>query len=48
MENQRGSARAKRLSVVDMSSAFVVLGLGISLTILVFFIELIYKRIDML
>ena len=45
MENQQESAHVKPLSLVDMSSAFVVLGLGISLSILVFLIELIYKRI---
>ena len=44
MENQKGSARAKPLTLVDMSSGFVVLGLGVSLSILVFLIELIYKR----
>ena len=46
MENQGASARQKALSLVDMSSAFVVLGLGVSLSILVFLIELIYKRIN--
>ena len=45
MENQQASARIKPLSLVDMSSAFVILGLGISLSVLVFLIELIYKRI---
>ena len=45
MENQQATAHVKPLSLVDMSSAFVVLGLGISLSILVFLIELIYKRI---
>ena len=45
MENQRGSARAKRLSLVDLSSAFVLLGLGTSLAVLVFLFELIFKRI---
>ena len=45
MENQKASSRQKALSLVDLSSAFVVLGLGISLSILVFLIELIYKRI---
>ena len=46
MENQQASARVKPLSLVDMSSAFVVLGLGISLAFLVFLLELIYKRIQ--
>ena len=45
MENQRSDAGQKSLSLVDMASAFVILGLGISLSILVFLIELIYKRI---
>jgi len=46
MENQKATSRQKVLSLVDMSSAFVVLGLGVSLSILVFIIELIYKRIN--
>ena len=46
MEYQKASSRHKALSLVDMSSAFVVLGLGISLSILVFLIELVYKRIN--
>ena len=46
IENQVASARAKRLTLVDMSSAFVVLGLGISLSILIFLLELVYKRIQ--
>ena len=45
IENQQASSRLKALSLVDMSSAFVVFGLGISLSILVFLIELIYKRV---
>ena len=45
MENQKGAARIKPLSLVDMSSAFILFGLGISLSILVFLLELIYKRI---
>ena len=45
MENQKGTAHIKPLSLTDMSSAFVILGLGISLSILVFLIELVYKRI---
>ena len=39
MENQKGSVHVKPLSLWDMSSAFVILGLGISLAILVFLIE---------
>ena len=46
MENQKATTRQKVLSLVDMSSAFVVLGIGVSLSILVFLIELIYKRIN--
>ena len=45
MKNQDASARIKPLSLVDMSSAFVLLGLGLSLAVLVFLIELTYKRI---
>ena len=45
MENQQADARQKALSLVDMSSAFVVLGLGLSLAILVFLLELVYKCI---
>jgi hypothetical protein len=46
MENQKASSRQKALSLVDMSSAFVVLSFGFSLAFLVFLIELIYKRIN--
>ena len=46
MENQKDSAGQKPLTLRDMSSAFVVLGLGISLSILAFLLELIYKRIQ--
>ena len=45
MENKKTSSHQKPLSLVDMSSAFVVLGLGTSLAVLVFLLELIYKRI---
>ena len=45
MKNQQASAHVKALSLTDMSSAFVLLGLGLSLAVLVFLIELIYKRI---
>ena len=44
MKSQQVSASIKPLSLVDMSSAFVILGLGISLAILVFIFELIIKR----
>ena len=45
MNNKKGSARQKALSLVDMSSSFVVFGLGVSLSVFVFLLELIYKRI---
>ena len=45
MENQIANTQAKPLSLVDMTSAFVVLGLGISLSSLVFSLELIYKLV---
>ena len=44
MENQKASTRQKALSLADMASAFVVLGLGVSLAVLVYLFELIYKR----
>ena len=46
MKNQKASSHQKPLSLVDVSSAFVVLALGISLSILVFLLELIFKRIN--
>ena len=45
MENQLAEAQIKPLSLVDMSCAFVVFGLGLSLSCLVLFIEFIYKHI---
>ena len=39
MENQKGSVRGKALSLSDMASAFVILGLGTSLAFLVFLVE---------
>ena len=45
IENQKASARQKSLSLLDMASAFIALLLGISLSLFVFLIELIYKRI---
>ena len=45
MENQAASARIKPLSMVDMSCAFVILGFGVSLGVLFFLFELIFKRI---
>lgn len=44
IKNQETSARQKSLKLVDMSSAFAILGLGISVSVLVFLLELIYKR----
>ena len=46
MKNQLPDARARPLTLNDMLSAFIVLGLGISLAILVYLLELIYKRIN--
>ena len=46
MNNQKASSGQKALSLIDMSSAFVLFGLGISLSILVFLLELIYTRIS--
>ena len=39
MENQKGSVRVKPLTLTDLSSAFIILGLGFSLAFLVFLIE---------
>jgi hypothetical protein len=47
MENQKASSRQRALSLGDMSSAFIVLGLGLNLAFLVFLLEVIYKRIQM-
>ena len=41
------SAGHKKLSLTDMSSAFVIYGLGLSLGVLVFLIELIFDRIKL-
>ena len=46
MENQKASSRQRALSLVDLTSAFIVLGLGLSLAFLVFLLEVIYKRIQ--
>ena len=45
MENQKPRARQKSLSLMDMSSAFVVLAFGLSLAFIVFLLELISSRI---
>jgi hypothetical protein len=42
MENQKGSVRVKPLSFTDLSSAFIILGLGFSLAFLVFLSEHIF------
>ena len=44
MGKQKDSARQKSLTLVEMSSAFVVYGLGIGLSLLAFIIELIISR----
>jgi len=44
MENQKMSAGQKKLTLVDMSSAFIVFGLGVCLSILVFIFELIFFK----
>ena len=46
MENQKGSAGQKSLSLVDMASAFIVFGIGMSSAILVFLLEVIYYKIN--
>jgi len=43
MENQKMSAGQKKLTLVDMSSAFVVFGLGIGFSFLAFLFELAYS-----
>lgn len=45
IENFKKSAHQKSLSLVDLSSAFVVFSVGTSLSILVFLVELIFKRV---
>ena len=44
IQNQETSAGQKSLTLVDLSSAFVIFGFGLSLAFLVFLLELIYKR----
>jgi len=43
IENQKSSARQKPLSLIEMSSAFVVFGLGIGFSFLAFLFELAYS-----
>ena len=43
MENQKGSVHVKPLSLTDLSSAFVILGLGFSFAFLVFLIERVLR-----
>ena len=44
MENQTPDARAKPLTLTDMASCFIVLGIGTSFSFLAFLIEQIYKK----
>ena len=46
MENQQPDTRARPLNLMDMASSFIILGIGISLSTLVFLIELVYERIN--
>ena len=46
MENQQATAQQKSLTLLNMSSAFLIFGLGITMATLVFLIELICKRIQ--
>jgi hypothetical protein len=45
MENQHPDTRAKPLTLVDMTSCFIVLSFGYSISMLVFLLELIYDKI---
>jgi len=45
MENQTPDARAKPLTLTDMASCFIVLGIGTIFSFLVFLIEHVYKNI---
>ena len=45
MENQKSSSRQKALSLIDLSSAFVLYGVGVGLAVLVFLVELLFNRI---
>ena len=42
MENQKPNIRQKSLSLIDMSSAFLVFGFGLSLAFTVFLVELLF------
>ena len=44
MENQKPDTRYRKLSLRNMSIAFVVLGIGIGLATLVFMAELVYYK----
>ena len=46
MDNQQASAQQKSLTLLNMSSAFLIFALGTSIATLVFIIELISKRIQ--
>ena len=45
MENQKTSSRQKALSLIDLSNAFVLYGVGVGLAVLVFLVELLFNRI---
>ena len=45
MENQHPDTRAKPLTLVDMTSCFIVLSFGYSISMLAFLFELIYDKI---
>jgi len=45
MENQQPDTRAKPLTLSDMTSCFIVLALGYSISVFVFLLELIYDKI---
>lgn len=45
MQNNRASTIQKSLSLVDMACAFVIFGLGITLSFFVFLLELIFSKI---
>ena len=46
MENQQPDTRARPLNLMDMASSFIILGIGISLSTLLFLIELVFKQIQ--
>jgi hypothetical protein len=46
MENQQPDTRAKTLTLIDMTSCFIVLAFGYSISVFVFLSELTYYKID--